>query len=66
MLFSSTHDESAPDTIGITGPDQFTSGVDPFYVQFLVAGAARSIEQAASRLAPARLRYGMVAARTTW
>jgi hypothetical protein len=60
MLFSSTHDESAPDTIGITGPDEFTSGVDPFYVQFLVARAARSIEQAAARLQPARLRYGMV------
>ncbi|HKE13199.1 MAG TPA: hypothetical protein VKE73_16655, partial [Myxococcota bacterium] len=26
MVFGSTHDESAPDTIGISGPDQFTSG----------------------------------------
>ncbi len=60
MLFTSTHDESAPDTIGITGPNQFTSGVDPFYVQFLVAGAARSIERAATRLTPAVIRYGSV------
>src|SRR5215468_3229284 len=33
MFFSSTHDESAPDTIGIGGPNQLTSGVDPFYVE---------------------------------
>ena len=60
MLFTSTHDESAPDTIGITGPNQLTSGVDAFYVQFLVAGAARSIERAATRLTPAVIRYGSV------
>ena len=60
MLFSSTHDESAPDTIGITGPNPFTSGVDPFYVQFLVDRAAQSIEQAAASLQPATLRYGMI------
>jgi hypothetical protein len=60
MLFSSTHDESAPDTIGITGPSLLTSGVDPFYVQFLVARTAQSIEQAARRLQPAQLRYGMI------
>ncbi len=60
MLFSSTHDESAPDTIGITGPNPFVSGVDPFYVQFLVARAAQSIEQAAASLQPATLRYGMI------
>jgi len=60
MLFSSTHDESAPDTIGISGPDQLTSGVDPFYVQFLVARAAQSIEEAAAHLQRATLRYGMV------
>ncbi len=60
MLFSSTHDESAPDTIGITGPDQFTSGIDPFYVQFLVKQAARSIERASAHLTSATIRYGMV------
>ncbi len=43
MFMSSTHDESAPDTIGITGPGQTTSGVDPFYVEFLVARTAQGI-----------------------
>jgi hypothetical protein len=60
MLFSSTHDESAPDTIGITGPDEFTSGVDPFYVQFLVERTALSIEEAYAALRPALIRYGEV------
>lgn len=60
ILFTSTHDESAPDTIGISGPNELTSGSDPFYVQFLVARAAQSIEQAAARLRPATLRFGEV------
>ena len=57
---SSTHDESAPDTIGITGPVQTTSGVDPFYVEFFVGRVAGAIERAAASLAPARVRYGAV------
>jgi hypothetical protein len=60
MLFSSTHDESAPDTIGISGPDEFTSGSDPFYVQFLIARTAQSIEDAYAKRAPAYLRFGQV------
>ncbi|MGZ4797288.1 MAG: hypothetical protein ACXV8T_15470 [Acidimicrobiia bacterium] len=60
MFFSSTHDESAPDTIGITGPNELTSGVDPFYVEFLIARTAQSIEQAAGRTRRASIRYGSV------
>jgi hypothetical protein len=58
MVFTSTHDESAPDTIGISGPDELTSGSDPFYVEFLIARTARSIELASSRLRPATLWFG--------
>ena len=57
---SSTHDESAPDTIGITGPAVQTSGVDPFYVEFFVARVAGAIERAAADLSPARARYGSI------
>jgi hypothetical protein len=57
---SSTHDESAPDTIGITGPAVTTSGVDPFYVEFFVARVANAVEAAAAHLTPSRLRYGSV------
>ena len=60
MIFSSTHDESAPDTIGISGPSMFVSGVDPFYVQFLIERTAQSIEQAYAARKPAWIRYGQV------
>ena len=60
MFFSSTHDESAPDTIGISGPDEYTSGANPFYVQFLIERAAQSIEQAYGAQRPARIRFGQV------
>jgi hypothetical protein len=60
MLFSSTHDESAPDTIGISGPSDQASGSNPFYVQFLVAQTARSIEEAYAVRRAATLRFGQV------
>jgi hypothetical protein len=60
MFMSSTHDESAPDTIGIGGPSQVVSGVDPFYVEFMVAQAAQSIEQAAASMRPATIRFGQI------
>ncbi|HTF33558.1 MAG TPA: hypothetical protein VK714_07645 [Myxococcota bacterium] len=60
MVFTSTHDESAPDTIGISGPDQFTSGSNPFYVEFLIERTARSIEDAFAGQRRATLRFGQV------
>jgi hypothetical protein len=60
MFMSSTHDESAPDTIGIGGPTQIVSGVDPFYVEFLIARTAETIEQAAQNAGPAFVRFGQV------
>ena len=59
-FFSSTHDESAPDTIGISGPNQLTSGVDPFYVEFMVARIADNVERADRWLQPASIRYGAI------
>ena len=57
IFISATHDESAPDTLGISGIDQLTSGVDAYYVDFLVARSAQAIEDAYDRLRPARLKY---------
>ena len=45
IFISATHDESAPDTLGISGVDQTTSGVDAYYVDFLVARSAKAIER---------------------
>jgi hypothetical protein len=60
ILFSSTHDESAPDTIGISGPNEFTSGADPFYVQFLIERTAKSIEDAWRAQRSATIRFGQI------
>jgi hypothetical protein len=58
IVISSTHDESAPDPIGIWGPTQTTTGVNHLYVNWEVGRVARAIERAATRLHPARLRIG--------
>ena len=60
MFFSSTHDESAPDTLGITGPAEVMSRVVPCYVEFLIDHTASAIKRAAAKLRRANLRYGSV------
>lgn len=58
IVTSSTHDESAPDPLGIWGPTRTTTGVDHLYVNWEVGRVARAIEQAAGRMRPARLKIG--------
>ncbi len=58
IVISSTHDESAPDPLGIWGPTQTTTGVDHLYVNWEVARVASAIERAADRARPARLKLG--------
>jgi hypothetical protein len=57
IFISATHDESAPDTLGISGVSQTTSGVDAYYVDFLVNQSARAIERAYDARRPARIKY---------
>src|SRR5262249_43363808 len=57
IFISATHDESPPDTLGLSGVDPFTSGVDAYYVDFLVDRSAQAIEQAYHALRPARIKY---------
>jgi hypothetical protein len=57
IFISATHDESAPDTLGISGVSQTTSGVDAYYVDFLVMQSAKAIEAAYDELRPARIKY---------
>jgi hypothetical protein len=57
IFISATHDESSPDTLGISGVSQTTSGVDEYYVAFLVKRSAKAIEQAYDALRPARIKY---------
>ena len=73
IFFSSTHDESAPDPIGLWGPDlshepapvnqangalptSVASGVDNFYMDYLVHKAVAAIVTADRRVAPAVLK----------
>jgi hypothetical protein len=60
---SSTHNESSPDPIGIYGaPDDGTgaagvfSGVDDYYMDYLVRQSIKAGDQAVDALAPARMR----------
>src|SRR5436190_5261182 len=57
IFISSNHDESAPDTIGISGVNQVTSSVNAYFADYLVARAAKAIERAAKRMRPATIRY---------
>lgn len=51
----STHTHQGPDLIGLWGPGNFSSGVDPAYLEKVIAGAAATVEQAVAALQPARL-----------
>jgi hypothetical protein len=57
VFISATHDESAPDSLGLGGVTQTTSGVNPYWTDYMVAQSAKAIELAARRLRPARVRY---------
>jgi hypothetical protein len=57
VLVSSTHSESAPDPIGIWGPDQTTTGRNDYYADFLASQAAQAVAAAFDAMVPARLRF---------
>lgn len=57
IIVAATHVHSAPDVIGLWGPSEGVSGVDPAYVDFVVKTVAQVIEEAAGKLAPATVRY---------
>ncbi len=57
IFISSNHDESAPDTIGISGVNEFTSSVNAYFADYMVKRSARAIERAANHMRPARVRY---------
>jgi hypothetical protein len=57
IFISATHDESAPDTLGLGGVNPVTSGVNDYFVDYLVARSAKAIEDAYKRMQPATIRY---------
>jgi hypothetical protein len=51
LLVSSTHTHAGPDTIGMWGPNFFTSGVDPAYIAQIEDGIVAAVTKAEASLA---------------
>ncbi len=59
VIVCSSHTHEGPDVIGMWGESEFKSGLNKQYIQYLVEQSAKSIDQAASRIRPAKLRFAM-------
>jgi hypothetical protein len=57
LVVHSTHQHEGPDTLGLWGPDQTTTGVDLAYLDFVNATVAECVGEAARKLQKARVRY---------
>jgi hypothetical protein len=57
LVVHSTHQHEGPDTIGIWGPDELTSGTDPAYLDFVNVSVADCVDEAAANLQPARIKF---------
>ncbi len=57
VIVASTHGHEGPDTIGIWGPDDFTTGIDFGYLDFVNATVADCIDEAAASLEKARVYF---------
>ncbi|HEY8156937.1 MAG TPA: hypothetical protein VII72_22620 [Myxococcota bacterium] len=57
VLVSSTHQHEGPDTIGLWGADELSSGIDYAYLDYVNARVADCIDHAASHLEKARVYY---------
>jgi len=53
VLISSTHNHEGPDTLGLWGPNPFTSGVDPDYLKSIEDAVVKAVEDADKALKPA-------------
>jgi hypothetical protein len=68
VLLSSTHLHSGPDTIGLWGPTELQTGVDPAYVQWVQNQAIAGLKEALGSMQPVRLRFAETLAppQTSW
>ena len=57
VLVSSTHQHEGPDTLGLWGPDETTTGIDYAYLDFVNAAVADCIDEASANLEKARIYY---------
>ncbi len=57
LVVHSTHQHEGPDTMGLWGPDDFTTGIDYGYLDFVNAAVADCVEAAAADLRRARVKF---------
>lgn len=58
VLVSSTHNHEGPDVIGLWGPTERESGVDPAYLESVQRGVLESVKSAESTLKTTRAVFG--------
>jgi hypothetical protein len=58
VLVSSTHNHDGPDTLGLWGPNPFTSGIDPQYIKRIQRQVIRAVTRADAAGQPVRVRLG--------
>ena len=58
VLVASTHTHEGPDVIGIWGPTETESGVDPKYLDQLRDGIVAAVQKADQACVPAKAEYG--------
>jgi hypothetical protein len=57
MFLSATHDESAPQTLGLDGPRDTISATNDYFLDYFVDRSAKAIEQAYATRRKATIRY---------
>lgn len=55
IVIGATHAHDAPDTVGLWGPDPFTTGREPFVMQGMYDAAAAAIKEAVETAEPANM-----------
>lgn len=58
VMVASTHNHEGPDVIGLWGPQQGVTGVDPEYIAKLKTSIVAAVREAEKNLAPAEATYG--------
>ena len=66
IVVVSTHTHGGPDVVGIWGPDDSTSGVDPAYLDRLVDTAAAQVAAAVKARMPASIRFAETESGEGW
>lgn len=57
MFLSATHDEQAPDSLGLGGENGLISGTDSFFIKYMVDKSAKAIVDAVDTMVTAHIRF---------